>query len=56
MNEIRGLLTSREPNLDEVLDLALKSERSGQERKDQKVLEILHAKDGELDELKNQLE
>ena len=56
LGQIRGIMSEREPNLDELLTLALKNERATQERKDQKVLEILNVKDAQLSDVQNQLD
>lgn len=45
MSQIKKLLAEREPNLERLLDEALKQERLKMERKEQKVLEILQFKD-----------
>jgi hypothetical protein len=39
------LLREREPNLEKLMDLTLKKERDGVEKKDAKILEILKIKD-----------
>ena len=56
LGQIRGIMNEREPNLDELLTLALKNERASQERKDQKVLEILNVKDAQLSDVQSQLD
>lgn len=48
---IKSLLKEREPNLEQLMDLSLKKERSLQERKDAKVLDILKIKDRQIEEL-----
>lgn len=48
---IKSLLKEREPNLEQLMDLSLKKERSQQERKDAKILEILKIKDRQIEEL-----
>ena len=45
LENIRVLLREREPNLELLLDEALKHERAAQARKEQKVLEIFQYKD-----------
>ena len=41
IERIKELLREKEPKLEELLDEALRMEKSNQEKKDQKILEIL---------------
>ena len=41
MDKIKQLLREKEPKLEELISEAIKHEKANQERKDQKILEIL---------------
>ena len=50
IERIKELLREKEPKLEELLDEALRMEKSNQEKKDQKILEILQYKDKQIED------
>jgi hypothetical protein len=56
LQKIRELLESKSPDLDAIVDLALKQERLQNEKKNQKILEMFQEKDNVIVELEKKIE
>ena len=56
LTQVKELLKQKAPSLEQLVELSLKQERQSQERKSQKVLEILQIKDSQIEDLEAQKE
>ena len=56
LQKIKELLQSTNPDIDTIVDLALKQERLQNEKKNQKILEMFQQKDETIAELEKKIE